>query len=67
MLDMFAKCGNRKAAYIAVIGRFLLCDPDRILTCDLQNRNLTFYTAELRGLLRVQRYIKKRNPPNFII
>ena len=24
-------------------------DPDRILTCDLQNRNLTFYTAELPG------------------
>lgn len=24
-------------------------DPDRIQTCDLQNRNLTFYSAELRG------------------
>ena len=25
-------------------------DPDGILTHDLQNRNLTFYTAELRSL-----------------
>ena len=25
------------------------CDPDRIQTCDFQNRNLTFYSAELRG------------------
>lgn len=27
------------------------CDPGGILTHDLQNRNLTFYTAELRGRL----------------
>ncbi len=27
-----------------------LSDPDGILTHDLQNRNLTFYTAELRSL-----------------
>lgn len=26
------------------------CDPVGILTQDLQNRNLTFYTAELRSL-----------------
>ena len=26
------------------------CDPDGILTHDLQNRNLTLYTAELRSL-----------------
>lgn len=26
-----------------------LRDPDRIQTCDFQNRNLTFYSAELRG------------------
>ena len=25
------------------------CDPDGILTHDLQNRNLTLYTAELRS------------------
>jgi hypothetical protein len=27
----------------------LLCDPGGIQTHDLQNRNLTFYSAELRG------------------
>ncbi len=26
-----------------------ICDPGGILTHDLQNRNLTFYTAELRS------------------
>ena len=29
---------------------FLLCDPVGIQTQDLQNRNLTFYSAELRSL-----------------
>ncbi len=29
-----------------------LSDPGGILTHDLQNRNLTFYTAELRGQIR---------------
>ena len=28
----------------------IISDPDGILTHDLQNRNLTFYTAELRSL-----------------
>ena len=28
----------------------LRCDPEGILTLDLQNRNLTLYTAKLRGL-----------------
>ena len=30
--------------------RLFLCDPEGILTLDLQNRNLTLYTAKLRGL-----------------
>ena len=30
------------------MGGFLLCDPGGIQTHDLQNRNLTFYSAELR-------------------
>jgi hypothetical protein len=30
-------------------------DPVGILTQDLQNRNLTFYTTELRSLLQVQK------------
>ena len=32
------------------------CDPDRIQTCDFQNRNLTFYSAELRGRWGLQNY-----------
>ena len=31
------------------------CDPGGILTHDLQNRNLTFYTAELRGLMPLKK------------
>ncbi len=30
-------------------------DPDGIQTHDLQNRNLTLYSAKLRGLIRMQR------------
>ncbi len=29
----------------------LFCDPGGIQTPDFQNRNLTFYSAELRGLI----------------
>jgi hypothetical protein len=37
--------------YIDLHGiNFKKCDPDGILTHDLQNRNLIFYTAELRSL-----------------
>ena len=32
------------------LARLFLCDPEGILTLDLQNRNLTLYTAKLRGL-----------------
>lgn len=30
------------------LARLFLCDPEGILTLDLQNRNLTLYTAKLR-------------------
>jgi hypothetical protein len=39
---------------------FSACDPDGILTHDLQNRNLTLYTAELRshfGVAKVRKFI----------
>ena len=49
-----------------------LCDPDGILTHDLQNRNLTLYTAELRshfGVAKVRKFIisqkAKRTSPLF--
>ena len=34
---------------------FSACDPEGILTHDLQNRNLTLYTAELRSHFELQR------------
>ncbi len=38
-------------------------DPEGILTLDLQNRNLTFYTTELRSLIfRVAKVINNLNP-----
>ena len=43
---------NIKKSQISVTGIFailLLCDPDGIQTHDLQNRNLTLYSAKLRG------------------
>ena len=39
---------------------FINCDPEGILTHDLQNRNLTLYTAELRshfGAAKVRKFI----------
>ena len=36
---------------------FSACDPDGILTHDLQNRNLTLYTAELRSHFRVAKVV----------
>lgn len=42
---------------------FSACDPDGILTHDLQNRNLTLYTAELRshfGVAKVTKFIRIR-------
>lgn len=41
-----------------------ICAPGGIQTHDLQNRNLTFYSAELRGLgfkKARQKYMKFRN------
>ena len=35
--------------------RFFICDSDGTHTHDLQNRNLTFYSTELRSLNRMQR------------
>ena len=43
---------NIKKSQISVTWIFailLLCDPDGIQTHDLQNRNLTLYSAKLRG------------------
>ena len=43
---------NIKKSQIAVTWIFailLLCDPDGIQTHDLQNRNLTLYSAKLQG------------------
>ena len=43
---------NIKKSQISVTGIFailLLCDPDGIQTHDLQNRNLTLYSAKLQG------------------
>ena len=45
---------------IAIFTCFSSCDPDGILTHDLQNRNLTLYTAELRshfGAAKVRKFI----------
>ncbi len=39
---------------------FVKSDPGGILTPDFQNRNLTFYTAELRG--RIFCFSKNRRP-----
>ncbi|GEM_PF-3300905 len=36
------------------------CDSEGILTLDLQNRNLTFYTAELRSRNLVAKLSKKK-------
>ena len=40
---------NKKAAMKFIITAFLSGDPGGIQTPDFQNRNLTFYSAELRG------------------
>jgi hypothetical protein len=39
-------------------GQHLSCDPGGIQTPDFQNRNLTFYSAELRGRQSKQKYLK---------
>ncbi len=44
----------KKTAIAGMIPAIAVCDPGGILTHDLQNRNLTFYTAELRGLKNCQ-------------
>ena len=33
----------------------MLCDPDRIQTCNPQSRNLIFYSVELRGLFLIRK------------
>ena len=46
----------------------LLCEPEGIQTLDLQNRNLTLYSAKLRVpfvCLRVQKYSFFFNRANF--
>ena len=49
---------NRKQILVGV--HLFVCDPEGIQTLDLQNRNLTLYSAKLRDLflIRVQRYKK---------
>ena len=42
-----------------------VCDPGGILTHDLQNRNLTFYTAELRVLSCGCKSSKKERKCNY--
>ena len=44
---------------------FLFCDPDRTQTCDLQNRNLTFYSLNYGAGLQLQSYGKFCKLPNF--
>lgn len=41
---------------------FYISDPVGILTQDLQNRNLTLYTAELRGLFAVAKITNFSEP-----
>ena len=46
----------------------MLCEPEGIQTLDLQNRNLTLYSAKLRVpfvCLRVQKYSFFFNRANF--
>ena len=39
--------------------RCLFCDPDGIQTHDLQNRNLTLYSAKLRDLQLFQKLVQR--------
>ncbi len=48
-VGLYVKINNHLQIVSLQVVTFANCDPDRIQTCDLQNRNLTFYSAELRG------------------
>ena len=52
----------------STLGLFSFCDSAGIQTLDLQNRNLTLYSAKLRSHHKkcVQNYIKKTKPTNSI-
>ena len=43
----------------------IFCDPAGIQTQDLQNRNLTLYSAKLRSLFAVAKIQRKLETPKF--
>ena len=61
-----AKCHQKIVTFCDSFGEsfFLFCDSVGIQTQDLQNRNLTLYSAKLRSLMIVQRYSKVCIIPN---